>query len=217
MGLRLLPWLAFAMLAAACAAGAGAQRSPPAAAGITLIADRSTQGPRVRLNETVTKSLYAVDGTSAAEIRSHLVDEAAAGGSDGKRFGGLTTWAVHWTFRYDRGSSACALASASLDVSIDVRLPQLSDEAAVAPQVLDRWRAYSAALEAHEMGHVDRETAVLEGLKDAFEAAPAATDCARLGEALDSMGNDYVQQVRMADAFYDVETSHGLTQGATFP
>ncbi|HEY7268257.1 MAG TPA: DUF922 domain-containing protein [Dehalococcoidia bacterium] len=217
MGLRLLPLLAFALLAAACAAGAGAERAPPAAAGVTLIADRSSQGPRVRLNETVTRSTYSVDGVTVPEIRSHLVNEAAAGGSDGKRYDGLTTWAVHWTFRYDHGGAACSLANATIDVSIDVRLPRLSDAAVIAPDILDRWQAYAAALEAHEMGHVDRESAVIDGLKDAFESAGPASDCSSLGDALNSLGNDYVQQVRIADAAYDAETNHGQTQGAVFP
>jgi predicted secreted Zn-dependent protease len=219
MGLRLLPLLAFVLFGAACASGARAQRdaSSPPAGQVVVLEDRSEQGARVRLNETVTKRLYVVEGSTASEIRSHLLSEGPAAAGDGKHYDGLASWAAHWTFRYDRGPSECALANATLDASIEIRLPQLVDEGAVAPDLLPRWQAYIAALEAHEMGHVDRETAVLEGLRDAFERVEPASDCTALGNALNALGEEYLAQVRLTDAAYDLETDHGLTQGAVFP
>ena len=218
MGLRILPLLALALLATACAAGAGAQHEPSTATtDVTLVANRSVQGARVRLTETVTRSLYTVAGTTAAEIRSHLLDEAASGGPDGRRYDGLTTWSVHWTFRYEHGAGGCSLLSANLDVAIEIRLPRLADETAVAPAILDSWRAYAGALEQHETGHADRESAVLEGLRDAFESAPSAAECGGLGAALNALGDDFVMQVRLSDDAYDAETDHGRSQGAVFP
>ncbi len=184
MGLRLLPLLALMLLGAACATGAGAQRGVPArppADAVSVIASGSDEGERVRINETVSKRGYQVAGTSAAEIRANLLSESTP--ADGRRYDALTNWEVHWTFRYERRDSFCGLAAASITVAIEVRLPDLATPDSLAPDVLARWQAYTSALEAHELGHVDRETSVLQDLKDAFEGSGAGPELHRAGPA----------------------------------
>jgi predicted secreted Zn-dependent protease len=206
--------LLLALLAAGCAVGAGAQ--PPASSppvDVSVISQRTSQGPKVTLRETVTRILYPVEGASMDDIRGHL--RAETDGSAG--YDALTRWNVHWSFRFDRSSGGCRLAAALIDLTIDISLPRLSAEAGLNPDAAQRWHAYVAALEEHEMGHAGRESAVVEALKDALEAAGPAADCSALGADLNAIGNDYVTQISLVDAAYDAETGHGATQGAVLP
>ena len=60
--------LVLALLAAGCStllrAGPGAAPLPPASEELSLISQRTEQGSRVRLSETVVQRLYSVTGTT---------------------------------------------------------------------------------------------------------------------------------------------------------
>jgi predicted secreted Zn-dependent protease len=146
-----------------------------------------------------------------------LLSEGSSQAAGGSHYDAVTAWSLHWSFRYDRGPSQCALAAANIDLQIEVRLPELARDEALDPALLERWRAYAVALETHEMGHVDRETAVVEALRDEFENAAPGPDCGEVGQRLNQIGADYQRQVSITDAVYDQETGHGATQGAVFP
>jgi len=209
MGLRLLALLALTFALSACVATAGrATAEPPAH--LVLVSSTTETGTRVRLNQTISKSFYAVAGDSAEALRKSL--DAAAQGS----FDAETEWTMTWTFRYRRAPGYCELDAADVDLAIVVRLPR-TDEAALAPALRQRWADYVSALEAHEMGHAARETAVARAYAAALEDAAADSDCSRLGSVLNTLGQSYLDQGRASDTAYDSATGHGATEGATFP
>jgi len=210
MGLRFLPLLAFAIWAAACAP-AGPRTTPQPPAHLVVLSSTTEAGSRVRLNLTLSKSPYPISGDSVEGLRRSL-DLAAVGGFDAE-----TDWTMTWTFRYERSPGSCELATATVDLAIVVRLPQVDDEAALEPALRRRWDEYVNALETHEMGHAERATAVARLFAAALEDAAGESDCARLGNVLNTLGQSYIDQGRASDAAYDAATDHGATEGATFP
>jgi len=224
MAPRILWALALAALLASCGLVETAPQEAPSSAPVrdVLLVSEQSAGTRVRLVETVTQRLYEVDGATEFEVRASLNARGpgAGGAGAGARrggFDGLTDWSLRWSFRYDRGPGYCALANSTLELAIDVLLPELAAPDAISPELLARWQSYVSALENHEMGHVDRQRALAQELAAAFEAAPPAANCSDLGRQLNALGEDYLQRIRLADATYDLETNHGMTQGAIFP
>jgi hypothetical protein len=51
--------------------------------------------------------------------------------------------------------------------------------------------------------NVERESAIIEGMARAFDEAAPADDCTGLAEALNFLGQQFLTQVRMADAADD--------------
>jgi predicted secreted Zn-dependent protease len=210
MELRLLPLLALTFALSACIATAGRAVTAEPPAHLVLVSSTTETGTRVRLNQTISKSFYAVAGDSAEALRRSL--DAAQGGFDAE-----TEWSMTWTFRYRRGPASCELDAANVDLAIVVRLPRSDDEAAFAPDLRQRWDDYVRALEAHEMGHAEREAAVARAYAAALEDVAGDSDCGRLGSVLNALGQSYLDQGRASDAAYDAATGHGATEGATFP
>jgi len=223
MALRISWILVAVVLALACVPGAGpqaARRAGPPASDVVLLSEE-TRGGRAALVETVTRRSYGVEGATAQELRPALdifgpvAGRAAASGGAG-RYDGLTDWSLRWTYRYQRGQSVCSLASATVTLDIVVSLPQHLG-AALPPQLADRWQAYTMALESHEAGHVERERTLAAMFVTGLEEAPEAPDCAELGSRLNALGESSIERIRLSDASYDVETNHGVSQGAFFP
>jgi predicted secreted Zn-dependent protease len=224
MAFRVLCALVLGVLAVSCdlvADRPGSETTRIPITDIPLVSEQAVAG-RVRLSETVTRRLYGVEGASEQEIRASLSQRgpsaAGAGGSAAAgRFDGLTDWQLRWSFRYQREGGSCSLAGATIDLSIVVLLPELRQPETLAPDLLARWQAYVAALETHEMGHVERQRAIARDLAAALDASLPAATCSDLGQQLSALGEAHLQTIRVSDASYDVETNHGLTQGAFFP
>lgn len=171
----------------------------------------------VRVQESVVWKTYLVEGETAGAIRSSLNRNGPYSPSDRRRVDALTRWGLHWSFRYDEEPDGCRLAAATIEVVVQVEMPELRDAERLAPSVWERWEAYSEALRAHEQGHVDQVLRGAGSLQAAFDTAGAMESCSELGRYLHDLGQAYVQALAAADAHYDARTGHGASQGAVFP
>jgi predicted secreted Zn-dependent protease len=157
-----------------------------------------------------------VSGDNASELRADL-DRKRPPSPGGRRFDANVLWSLTWSFHFDPQQRACALADATVDLQMLVRLPVLASDAAPSQAIRERWDDFALLLETHEAGHVDTYFEGARNLQDAFAEVQAAASCDELRTVLADMGASAIDAIRAADVEYDRQTDHGRTQGATFP
>jgi predicted secreted Zn-dependent protease len=172
--------------------------------------------PRVVLKQNLRKETYAVSGDNASDLRSDL-DRKRPPSPDGRRFDANVLWSLTWSFHFDLQPRACALADATVDLQMLVRLPVLAADAAPSQAVRERWEDFALLLETHEAGHIDTYFEGARSLQDAFAEVEPASSCEELRAVLADIGAAAIEAIRAADIEYDRHTDHGRTQGATFP
>ena len=202
---RLLPLAA--LLAAACSSSAPSPANeaaaPPVAQGAPPSAETSLAGiPNVE------RQYYDVTGNNLFEIRRALNQVRPRDPNDGLGVDALSSWYIAWRWPA-AADGACDLARAELRFSARIRMPRLVETAETPPAVRLRWRAYVAALEAHEANHIrhawDNRVLVL--------AAIQRSSCANANRD----GEAAIAGLVRGDVAYDQRTRHGLTEGAHFP
>lgn len=158
--------------------------------------------PNVRI------TYYDVVGKDSSSIRADLnrkrpVD-AASGGIGVDAF---TSW--HYRWHWDATTSGqCGTPSARIDFSAHVLLPRLSQEL-LSRDVKDEWARYITALANHEADHVRIAYRRLNQVVEAVRGSNCNDASAAANKVLDDIRRDNRE--------YDIETSHGINQGAKFP
>ena len=150
---------------------------------------------------------YDVSGQSVREIREALNRVRPRDPNDGQPVDALAHWRIDW--RWPTGpSGGCDLSRVRVTFRADILMPRLAPGAATPAPVAARWRAYAAALERHEAGHV---RAAYDQV-NAVRAAVRTSDCANANRAAGAV----LDAAQRGDIAYDRETRHGATQGARF-
>lgn len=155
----------------------------------------------------LTVEYYGVSGRSVDAIRKAMNAARPNDPNDGTPVDSVAHWEMAWGWR--GGAGGCDLTSVQVSFSGIIKLPRLADETKVPARVLARWRAYRAALEKHEEGHVRY---AYDHMGDVAKAMRGAT-CATLND----VGKAAVAEIARHDVAYDRETRHGASQGAIFP
>ncbi|MGB8814025.1 MAG: DUF922 domain-containing protein [Paracoccaceae bacterium] len=128
----------------------------------------------------ITVTTYTVDGETLGDIETQMTAEGPQG------FWAYTTWTVNW-------NDACETT-----VNAAITLPELAEDTALSDADAEEFARMRAALEAHELQHVEI------GL--AYAAETEAQGCPTAFEPiLDTFLAD--------ERAFDAETEHGRTQG----
>jgi predicted secreted Zn-dependent protease len=151
---------------------------------------------------------YDVSGRTVDEIRRSLDARQPRDPNDGTRVAALSSWSIRWGWRA-RPGGGCDLSKPSIDFSAQTLLPRLVSERDLDPDLGARWRAFLAAVHAHEARHVRY---AYEHRSD-VAAAIRASDCTNAQAAATAA----VRAVAQHDVDYDRATRHGTTEGAVFP
>jgi predicted secreted Zn-dependent protease len=150
---------------------------------------------------------YDITGSTEDELRAQL-NTLGPVGYDGYKGDATTEWFIRWNWP-GYGSSTCDLAAADISYEIKVVFPRWTPTTDASPDLIAKWATYTKVLAEHEKGHVD---SVLKNFPAVVDAIKGAT-C----ETADSVGNEFLNELRQFDVEYDAETQHGATQGARFP
>jgi predicted secreted Zn-dependent protease len=212
--------LLLSLLVAACGSPAFAvlpvEPQEPAA---TLVLEETQvlSGPvPVTLSRSVWLQPYLVSGSTESAIRKDLDARGPHLDPDGRRYDAQTAWSLELYPRRQNVGGTCRLTAATVELKEVMALPQLSDAASLEARLRERWERYRAALEKHEMGHVQRHhDSVREEAARLSETPPSS--CAELQQRLESWRDGTVEVLRAADRDYDASTGHGATEGAVFP
>jgi predicted secreted Zn-dependent protease len=151
---------------------------------------------------------YDVSGRTADEIRRSLEARQPRDPNDGARVAALSSWSMRWGWRAKPGGG-CDLSAPSVDFRAQTLLPRLVSERDLDADLRARWRAFLAAVHAHEARHVRY---AYEHRRD-VAAAIQASDCTSAQAAATAA----VRAIAQRDVDYDKATRHGTTEGAVFP
>jgi predicted secreted Zn-dependent protease len=162
--------------------------------------------------QTVT---FDVFGTTAAALARQLHLHAGLPGANG--WVATTTWQFRWSYAHVLSAAGCLVASPSVQVSLRTTMPRWNGTQAANQPLVARWTAFVDALQAHESGHTQIALAAAGGMADRLANVPAARTCADLDAAAQTELEALVRAHDTAQADYDVQTQHGLGQGAIFP
>jgi predicted secreted Zn-dependent protease len=156
-----------------------------------------------------------VSGATEAELR-RSVDRNRPKSTEGRYGDGWTHWNVAWRYDWSRSQDACRLTRVSTTLTIRTTLPRWSAPER-RPTIVARWNRYLRALLEHEDGHARNGRDALRAVGERLRSLPPEPDCARLQAAVDAAAQEVIAEHGARDRSYDLLTTYGTTQGATFP
>ena len=171
-------------------------------------ADLMMAAPGVQVSTSTT--YYAVEGSTWTALATSLRAQAAS------EWAASTTWQFTTSYRYEDTGGACRAGPVSVAAAINYRLPDWSPPADAPQDLLDSWSRFSDGVRLHESGHRDIAVAAAVALADALRGLPAEPSCADLEQSARTATADLMRQHEHDQVAYDLETNHGLTQGAVF-
>lgn len=128
----------------------------------------------------VTYETYTITGTTLDNLKSAMAAEGPNG------YWAYTVWYVNWT------------GDCGLTVAATITLPELDADAELSDADIAEFDRMLAALDAHELGHVDFGI----GFAEEVQSLDCDLDVAAVQEP-------WLEQERQ----YDADTDHGYTQG----
>lgn len=146
---------------------------------------------------TIDERTYEVFG--ADERMLELAMDLRGPRRGGCIFVAFTDWRVHWARTVD-GPHVCFHAI----VTLPVWQPPRRDSS----ELLDRWTRFRDAVAVHEKGHIEIGLAAAHALTTVLRTAPPRPDT--WTDVVHAVVSPYLEMERR----YDMETQHGVTQGA---
>lgn len=178
------------------------------------VPERLREPAREPIEVRVTNHTYAVTGKTADDVLRSLVEKGPR--EEGNVFFGLTE--AGFNARYNRHaiSGGCIIENTEVDLEVAVTLPEWMPEPGTDPALLRDWGQFRRRLAAHEERH--KEIA-LDWAEEAYRAVaglyrPTCEQAeAEVRARLERLGVESIAAQRR----YDVETSHGRTEGVRWP
>ncbi|HYE96262.1 MAG TPA: DUF922 domain-containing protein [Rubricoccaceae bacterium] len=166
------------------------------------------------LRTNVEQEFYPVQGRSEGDLLHSMLTRGPVWGE--RRFFGLTTTAVRYTYRRVPSRGGCTLSDVVVHLDVTVTLPRWTPPRG-APYALERdWAAFRTALERHEDGHRRLAVSFGEAIRSMLTLARTAsceTMDAEVGRRVASLQSHFDRQQRD----YDAATDHGASEGARWP
>jgi len=160
---------------------------------------------------------YPIAGTTAAELRSQMLQRSPVSDAEGRSFDALTNWNVHWNIRFARNGKSCVARSINTQVDVVFTLPRWKGSHYVSSGLRTEWNHYMTALQLHEEGHKKNGVAAAQSVLQVLRQLPEYPNCRELEKAAKEAADQVIAVYNRQDIAYDRATGHGRTQGAVFP
>ena len=170
------------------------------------VADLMVAAPGVQIATSTT--YYAVEGSTWDAVATSLRIDAAGD------WAASTTWQFTTSYPYDVTGRVCRAGPVSVQTAINYRLPNWTAPADAPQDLIDSWSRFSDGVRLHEAGHRDIAVAAAVALADALRSLPAQPSCDEFEQSARSATADLMRQHDRDQVAYDLDTHHGLTQGA---
>lgn len=172
-----------------------------------LVASTAQANPVV----TTETNYYLVDGKNARAIRQDMNNKRTG------KYDALTSWWVKWHFYWNTKAGLCKLTRVTTNVNIKFTLPKLMPESVANEDAKQRWNSYYSALIAHENGHRDLALEAAAEIETALLDMDADDNCNRLEKDANSLAHRIIDDYSALQKQYDLDTNHGINDGAVFP
>ena len=156
-----------------------------------------------------TVSYYAVD-MSANKNPLYALNASSPIRENGRVFHAYTNWNVTWKIWWFDEGNLCRLTKTQVDFKSNILLPEFP----LSFPLAEKTRLYLVALRRHEEGHVLYGRAASEEIEHSFSLMPAAPTCQQLLVVANQMGERILSIYQQKEKDYDIQTKHGITQGA---
>ena len=135
--------------------------------------------------------------------------------ASGRRWAGYHRWLMTWSYRTHAEFAHCSVVQVTVTLTSTVMLPVWTPPLGVDSTLVAQWERYRQALATHERGHRAITYAGAGRLVRAIRGV-ADQSCAFLGNAVRAVAEPMLAAIRAEDDRYDLETRHGVTQGAVW-
>jgi predicted secreted Zn-dependent protease len=162
------------------------------------------------------KNYYMVSGRTADEIRSSLNSKTPVH-KGGKNFDAKTDWFVKWNYRWNDSGDSCVITNVTTRVDIHYILPKLRSIDDISGSLRIKWEDYWRALWLHEKGHGDFGLRAARKIEKSLINLEARSSCKKLGQDANLLANQIIEKIARLEKEYDINTNHGLDDGAVFP
>jgi predicted secreted Zn-dependent protease len=166
------------------------------------------------VNAVTRTEYYEVHGRTVAELAADLRRQGPKD-EEGRAYAGFTTSPLRWQYNTRPDGPVCTAFNVRVNVYSAVLLPKWVPPADTEPGLLTMWNQSMAALALHEAGHEEISVRYATLVRDRIVAQRAP--CGRFSAEANRAGNRLVAALRAAQAKYDADTRHGLSQGTGFP
>jgi len=133
------------------------------------------------------------------------------------RYDATTRWYVRWRYNYARTSQSCSISSVSSTLEVTIKMPRLLQSPNRPAAVTSAFETFARNLMTLEKGHEQNGIDIARRIEEAIRKLPPESNCERLGEVANALGQSLIKEANRADIAYDAQTQHGRTQGARFP
>jgi len=138
--------------------------------------------------------MYDVPGHTLTEAATVITSMAEAGKAE-------------WWPQFSYESENSFVSAVNVSVPQRKTMPHWVGYADASQPMKDEWDRFWHALDAHEQGHFDLVVSCLAQLDQVLVGQPVSD--------VQRVFNDAVAALNAASSAYDVQTSHGVTQGTT--
>jgi len=165
---------------------------------------------------SVTSHYYQIQGDTAKALRREMNTKSPVK-QNGKRYDAYTAWSVKWRYTWDRTEHRCEINRVTTTVDVTFTLPDWQNYEAAPSALQQHWDDYYQALVAHEQGHqafgVEAATEIEQGIL----ALGPRENCQRLERDANKLGYKTIAAHSASEKQYDLDTNHGMNDGAVFP
>jgi predicted secreted Zn-dependent protease len=156
---------------------------------------------------------YDIHGRTAPELVAEM--RRLGPKTSGSSFFGETRTPIRWDWRTRNDGALCQVTSARVYVRSQITLPRWTPPADTVPGLAAQWQEFLGALEQHEIGHKDISGREAQEILHRLQSM--STSCASLTTEAKRLTDGIIARGSAEQARYDIDTRHGLTQGAVFP
>ena len=168
----------------------------------------------IMVRVVLTTNYYAVTGSNPHEIW-HAMAQARPWKTN-HNFSATTQWTTRSQYRFEAGEEGFRLVKYDEETKVTVTLPRWAPPPDVSPETVRRWTKFFNALALHENGHVTIARQATGELFREMGALGSFASQQEFREAVRDTENRVLDKYRARERAYDLETQHGVLQGARF-
>lgn len=157
---------------------------------------------------------YDVEGATVDELAQGLRQRGPM--TAGERFYARTEWTINAEYSWVERDTGCTIENPVVRVAITITMPRWRAARGAPPELLGAWNRFIAALDAHERNHARLATEAAEAVR--WELATLRfPHCTNAETRARQRVADVIEVYNERNRQYDVQTQHGVTEGAVWP
>jgi predicted secreted Zn-dependent protease len=171
------------------------------------------EGLPPRYTESVEE--FHLYGSTRDELHQELASKGPKCLTDKPRWG-CTSWNIEWKFKWQESNGNCWVSSVQTSIKIVYQMPYWHASTEAESALAREWQRFYPLLKLHEDGHGEIAIRAGEAIENRISQVGGMSSCSALEAKVNQVGFETLAKFNAMNAEYDVETRHGIEQGADF-